>query len=229
MSIGRKISGVVVGGRPGGGRLHRRRRWRRRGGRAARSRATPAEASFSVRGSTGQVGVTDAEPGTTLTARRRRRPSGRRLLRPGRPPRQPRCIVDEDGNLGFGRVPPGEGYRVVVDPESAMRPPSPSEVTVGALDDIPDVSLFEGPDARRGVPVHRDARRDAALGDGAVPRERSCPAPRRAGPYPTLIEMSGYDPSNPGLARTGHAVRRVSTATPPSASTSAARVVRAAR
>ena len=78
-------------------------------------------------------------------------------------------------------------------------------------------------DARRGLRLHHHPRRHDAVGQRVVPRPLRLPAP-----YPTVVEYSGYDPSNPGR----HDVRRSSStpsASPTSASTSAAPAARAAR
>ena len=191
MSIGRKIGGVLVatalvaaactgddGGDEGGEQL---------------DLDGAAEAAFTVRGSTGQVGVTDAEPGTTLQLV----DDGDRVVEAFFAPdghQDAEGVVDEDGNLGFGRVPPGEGYRVTGQDGDATVVSEP--VDVGALDDVPDAALFEGQTLEEGFQYIET--RDGTLLSAMVRfPENPLPGTPEGGPYPTLIEMSGYDPSNP--------------------------------
>ena len=73
--------------------------------------------------------------------------------------------ADTFGSLIFRRLP--QGARLVLTETGGA---GPQEVRVARFKDHPDESFYARPGARRGVPVHRDARRHAALRDGAARR-----------------------------------------------------------
>lgn len=149
--------------------------------------AAPAE--FEVVGNTGAITVTEAEPGTDLQV----------VDAEGVP--QPVVLtidglqadagtVDDEGNLVFARVPPGEGYHVVeVADGEAVATSEP--VTVGDVYDEPDPSLYEDQVLEPGLNFieTRDGTTLAAL--------VKMPGPPEDGPYPTVINYSGYDTANP--------------------------------
>ncbi len=102
--------------------------------------------------------------------------------------------VDDEGLLGFGRIPPGEGYRVVggTDADPTVSEP----VDVLARDDAPDQAFFDGQVLEEGVNYieMRDGTTLAAtVRFPSFPRD-DVPAD---GPYPTVVNMSGYSPANP--------------------------------
>ncbi|NIR41584.1 MAG: CocE/NonD family hydrolase, partial [Actinobacteria bacterium] len=97
--------------------------------------------------------------------------------------------VDELGNLLFREVEPGDGWRVI-DPSSD--PPAAGEpLTVPTLTDHPDASFYESQEIGEGYGYIE--MRDGTLLAAMV----RLPGPVEEGPYPTVIEYSGYDPASP--------------------------------
>ena len=146
-----------------------------------------ASATFTVRPGTEQVTVLDAEPGTELA-----------LLEGASDPADAADaavasdVVDEQGSLVFRTVAPGE-YRLVAT-NDADRPTEASDVFVVAdRTDVPPASLYENqellPAGGFGYITTRDG---TTLSANVV-----LPGPAEDGPYPTVIEYSGYAPSNP--------------------------------
>lgn len=135
-------------------------------------------ATFRVRGSVEQVHVTAAEPGVDLALHDRR---GRGVAT-GR--------TDEQGGLIFRLVEPGEGYRVAtVDrtPEAS----TPVRV-MGIEESTPDQSFYESQQLQEGF--NYITTRDGTALSASV----FLPGPPEDGPYPTVVEYSGYSPSKPG-------------------------------
>ncbi|HEY5886286.1 MAG TPA: CocE/NonD family hydrolase [Acidimicrobiales bacterium] len=102
--------------------------------------------------------------------------------------------VDDEGLLAFGRVPPGEGYRVVAGDGDELQASEP--ITVLARDEAPPSSLFEGQELVEGINYleMRDGTTLAAMVRfPSFPRD-DVPAD---GPYPTVVNMSGYSPADP--------------------------------
>lgn len=102
--------------------------------------------------------------------------------------------VDEEGLLAFGRVPPGEDYRVVTGEGEDLAASEP--VAVLDREDHPEAAFFEGQELVEGINYieMRDGTTLAAMVRfPSFPRD-DVPAD---GPYPTVINMSGYDPANP--------------------------------
>jgi predicted acyl esterase len=102
--------------------------------------------------------------------------------------------VDDEGLLAFGRIAPGEDYRVVggTDAEPTVSEP----VTVLARDDAPEQAFFDDQELTEGV-NYVEMRDGTTL--AATVRFPSFPRDDvpEDGPYPTLINMSGYSPANP--------------------------------
>lgn len=94
--------------------------------------------------------------------------------------------VDRQGATLFRHVEPGTGYVVKV---GGVRS-KPVEVT--NPDDAPDRSLYSSQHLEPGFGYIRT--RDGTLLSANV----TLPGPVKSGPYPTVVEYSGYDPSNPG-------------------------------
>ena len=136
--------------------------------------------SLAVHGSVNQVYVTGAQPGTSL-----------RLIRKGKTIR--RKPVGFLGGLLFRGVPAGKGYRV--------------RAADGSLS------------ARVGVMSDRSAPKDASIYNQTLPAggygylytrdgtslaaDVRLPGPASAGPYPTVVEYSGYGYANPAGAESG--------------------------
>jgi predicted acyl esterase len=143
--------------------------------RADLSAAETAE--FVARGSVEQVYVIDAAAGTALEL----------VDEDGCP--QQSGTSDEQGSLIFRQVAPGTGYAVVQRSGPVLRASGPLDVR--APDDVPPPSFYESQEIRAGYGYleTRDGTRLAinVLIPGAID----------GGPYPTVIEYSGYDPANP--------------------------------
>jgi predicted acyl esterase len=94
--------------------------------------------------------------------------------------------VDALGSALFRDLPAGPGYEVTVDGTRVGEP-----VTVLAPGDTPPASLNEDQqlDAGYGYLTTRDGTRLAI--------NVKLPGPVDRGPYPTVVEYSGYDPANP--------------------------------
>jgi uncharacterized protein len=132
-------------------------------------------AEFTVRPSVEQVYVIDTEPGTAvdlLDATGTVAATG---------------VTDDTGAHLFRAVPAGT-YTV----HAGTDPPQQSEpAEVSAIDDVPDQSLYD------------DQRLDEGFGyittrDGTtLSANVVLPGPAEDGPYPTVVEYSGYAPSNP--------------------------------
>ncbi len=93
--------------------------------------------------------------------------------------------TDRTGALLFRQVPPGDGY--VVDVGGTRTAP----VAVTAVDATPPTASYAAQTINDGYGYLRT--RDGTLLSINV----HLPGPAAAGPYPTVVEYSGYDPSNP--------------------------------
>jgi predicted acyl esterase len=137
--------------------------------------------SLAVHGSVNQVYVTGAQPGTSL-----------RLI----DRRGARVSTDPVGSLGgvvFRRVPAGKGYRVRAADGSLS-------VKVGVMSDRAapkDPSIYNQtlPEDGYGYMYTRDGTRLAL--------DVRLPGPAADGPYPTVVEYSGYGYANPAGAEAG--------------------------
>ena len=138
---------------------------------------TPATAAgttrLEVRGSVEQVAVTGAAPQSTVE------------LLDADGTRVGRARTDAVGALVFRDVAPGDGYRVRAGNTRS------APVTVMAPDDVPPDTLYTGQRLDDGFGYVRT--RDGTLLSVNV----TLPGPASDGPYPTVVEYSGYDPSNP--------------------------------
>jgi predicted acyl esterase len=146
---------------------------------------TPAAASaansLAVHGSVNQVYVTGAQPGTSL----------RLIDRKGK-----KVSTKPVGSLGgvvFRRVPAGKGYRVrAADGSKSVR--------VGVMRDKAapnDPSIYNQtlPAGGYGYMTTRDGT--------SLSLDVRLPGPASDGPYPTLVEYSGYGYANPAGAESG--------------------------
>jgi len=141
--------------------------------------AAPAAVSSTpdlvARGSVGQVAVTGATPGTPL----RLVDHDRRTVAQG--------TVDAAGALLFRDVSPGSGYRVVSSDGEAGSAP----LRVLDPDEHPPPGFYRSQHLGPGYQylTTRDGTQLAV--------NVRLPGPADAGPYPTVVEYSGYDPANP--------------------------------
>lgn len=111
--------------------------------------------------------------------------------------------ADSLGGYLFHQVAAAEGYRVLLGggdvPARELGP-----LTVTDPDDVPPASLYTGQTLNAQAPGQ-----PAESGYGYVTTRDgtklsisiSLPGPASGGPYPTLLEYSGYDPSNPGAGQ----------------------------
>jgi predicted acyl esterase len=134
-------------------------------------------ATFTASGSVEQVYVIDAVAGTALDL----------VDEQG-------CIVqsgtaDTAGSLLFRNVAAGEGYRVVSVSDTAVIASQP--LTVTTADQVPDPSFYSSQQLTPGF-GYLTTRDGIKLSINVL-----LPGAPDAGPYPTVIEYSGYDPSNP--------------------------------
>lgn len=142
---------------------------------------TAGPATFTVRPGVNQLAVLDAEPGSTL-----------RLIRDD--DTFVEGVVDEMGSYLWRGLPDGQ---YVVRTASGEAEQS-DEVTVLAEDDIPDQSFYADqqlPSPGFGYITMRDG---TTLSANVL-----LPGPADKGPYPTIVEYSGYQPSDPGSTTFG--------------------------
>jgi len=131
---------------------------------------------FSVRGSIEQVHVWKAPKSTAL------------VLRDAAGVDVQSGTTDELGSFVFRNVRPGDGYVVEVESGGAMGP-----VHVMSTDgSAPDPEFYRS--QKLGPGFGYITTRDGTTLSVYV----SLPGPPENGPYPTLIEYSGYEPSQPG-------------------------------
>ena len=140
---------------------------------------------FKVRESIEQLHVTHAEPGRKLTVR----DGANREVASG--------TADMLGSLVFRGLKPGSGYLVRMEPPTGAAAEVMAE-TVGPLTVMsvpgsrPDVSFYK---SQKLVPGHGYLKmRDGTQLSVYV----TLPGPADKGPYPTVVNYSGYSPSKPG-------------------------------
>lgn len=150
-------------------------------------------ASFEVNPSTEAITVTDAEAGTELAVVDADDRIVESLFSPdGR--RADAGMVDDEGNLVFGRVPPGDGYRVVeLDGEAAVT--ASESLEVGGVYDEPDPSLYQDQLLEEGLNFIE--MRDGTTLSAYVTFPANPLPDMPDGVFPTVIDYSGYDTSNP--------------------------------
>ena len=136
---------------------------------------TGGPASFEVRGTLEQVYVTRADPGAKLQ------------LLDGTGNQQASGTADDLGSLVFRGVAPGKGYRVQSGDET-----SPAVDVFGGDAPPPTADFYESQKlvAGSGYITTRDGTRLSIY--------VTLPGPAEDGPYPTVVNYSGYDPSKPG-------------------------------
>lgn len=135
--------------------------------------ATAADAGFTVRGSVNQLYVLDAQPGQALELV----DAGGAVVGSG--------TVDTAGSLAWRELAAG-GYTV----RDAVDPATGSSVTVTDFDDpAPHQSFYEAQSLGEGYGY-------ITTRDGTT-LSANVALPPGDGPFPTVVEYSGYDPSNP--------------------------------
>jgi predicted acyl esterase len=136
-----------------------------------------AEPSFAVRESVEQLQVTHAAPGAELELL----DAGANVVDSG--------VADYQGSLIFREVEAGDGYRVVT--TGFPREASPALQVVAVADSTPEQSFFDAQVLAEGYGYL--TTRDGTQLSVFV----SLPGPAEDGPYPVLVNYSGYDPSEP--------------------------------
>jgi predicted acyl esterase len=137
------------------------------------------DAEFMVRESVRQLHITHAEPGVEL---RVVDPTGAEVAR---------ANTDELGSLIFRELDPGDGYAV------EETGPTPREaardlLVMSAEASQPDPSFYENQVLEPGF--NYIVTRDGTTLSAYV----TLPGPIEDGPYPTIVNYSGYEPSRPG-------------------------------
>ncbi len=139
-----------------------------------------APATFTTIPGTQQIGVLEATPGDTLTVFQ----NGTKVID---------GTVDEQGALLFRNLTEGEGYSVASATESS------DVLTVLAPGYVPPQTLYTDEqtlfptDSGFGYITTRDG---TTLSANVI-----LPGPADKGPYPTVVEYSGYQPSDPDSAQ----------------------------
>lgn len=139
----------------------------------ATSSPTPLPTGLRARGSVEQVYVLGAAAGEELTLMA----DGTQVMT---------GTADANGSIIFRMVPAGDGYSVITESEG--------EIEVGRVrraDEHPDQSFYDGQQIGAGY-GYLETRDGTLLAVNVL-----LPGPADQGPYPTVVEYSGYDPANP--------------------------------
>jgi uncharacterized protein len=143
---------------------------------AGGSAGTSSSASFFVRASVEQVFVTHAKPGIALSLL----DSSDAEVQTG--------DADSLGSIVFRHVTSGSGYRVRSTPDDESGPVRVMS-TEGSL---PDPSFYSDQKIQAGFGY-------ITMRDGVtLAAYVTLPGPAEEGPYPTVVNYSGYDPAKPG-------------------------------
>jgi predicted acyl esterase len=151
--------------------------------------ANAQAATFVARGSVNQVYVTDAPPNTVLELVG----SDSFVAMAG--------TTDANGALILREVPIGAGYHIVSGHPGPLFASGALEVT--AWDDPPDHSFYANQVINPGY-GYLETRDGTLLAINVY-----LPGPPEDGPYPTVIEYSGYDPANPDASQPSTLISRV--------------------
>lgn len=137
------------------------------------------DAEFMVRESVEQLHVTHAEPGVEL---RVIDVAGTELAR---------GTTDDLGSLIFRELPPGDGYSVE-ETEGPVLEAARDLLVMDVEGSYPDPSFYETQVLQPGF--NYITTRDGTTLSAYV----TLPGPIEDGPYPTIVNYSGYEPSKPG-------------------------------
>jgi predicted acyl esterase len=147
----------------------------------------PASVDIAVRPSVHQVAVLHAPPGATAT-----------LLRDSQALQAK--MVDELGSVMFRNVRSGAGYRVRVTGSGVDTERGP--VTVLKARTVPPQSLYSGQQLEVGNLSPTSGYGYLTTRDGTtLSVQVVLPGPPDQGPYPAVLEYSGYDPSSPSTGQ----------------------------
>jgi predicted acyl esterase len=139
----------------------------------------PPPGPFKVRQSVEQLHVTHAMPGTTL------------VLTDSTGTEVARGTTDTLGSLMFRKVPPADGYTIAVDGQPAESVGSLKVVSVP--DSYPPQSFYDNQQLQKGFGYV--TTRDGTTLSAYI----TLPGDPANGPYPTVVNYSGYNPSRPGM------------------------------
>lgn len=139
--------------------------------------ANAEPATFDAHGSVNQVYITDSAPNSVLELVG----ADSYVVTSG--------TTDSEGSLIFREVAVGSGYHIVSGFPGQLAASEAFEVT--AWDDPPEQSFYSEQEIGGGYGYLRT--RDGTL----LAIKVVLPGPPEDGPYPTVIEYSGYDPANP--------------------------------
>ena len=139
--------------------------------------ADPGPATFVVQGSVEQFAVTHATPGATISLDDR----AGHLFATG--------TLDTQGSFLFRNVPAGAGYRGVENDGGTITESPPTRVLSPTY--VPPQQFYKSQTLQIGFGYI--TMRDGTKLSATV----HLPGPADQGPYPTVIEYSGYDPANP--------------------------------
>ena len=134
---------------------------------------------FKVRGSVEQIAVWKAPPGTRIEVR----DAADKVIDSG--------TTDKLGSIIFRHVPPGDTYAVSAPDLVPLAVLKPVRVT-SVAGSLPKQELYSGQTLKAGYNylTTRDGTQLAAF--------ITLPGPASKGPYPTVVNYSGYDPARPG-------------------------------
>src|SRR5262249_12802407 len=99
------------------------------------------------------------------------------------------AVADALGSVIFRHLPPGDGY--VVRTDTLLERSRHLKVT-SVAESLPSRSFYEHQELQPGF--NYISTRDGTALSAYVP----LPGPREKGPYPTVVDYSGYAPSKPG-------------------------------
>jgi predicted acyl esterase len=138
-----------------------------------------ATTELNARGSVRQVHVWKAPPGAAIEVR----DADRKVVASG--------TADDLGGLVLRDVPPGDGYTVIAPDIEALAPSAPVRVMASG-ESLPSAAFYAEQKLLPGFNyiTTRDGTKLAAY--------ITLPGPPEEGPYPTVVNYSGYDPAKPG-------------------------------
>ncbi|MGZ6963108.1 MAG: CocE/NonD family hydrolase [Acidimicrobiia bacterium] len=149
---------------------------------SATSSSSPATVPFTVRGSVHQVHVTGATPATGVELHR-----GGYTVQSG--------TTDDLGGYLFRNVDAGSGYTVLVGGPGGQESPA---VRVLSAEEVPPQSLYSGQHLAVDNVTATSGYGYLTTRDGTtLSVSVVLPGPADQGPYPAVVEYSGYDPSSP--------------------------------
>jgi uncharacterized protein len=134
---------------------------------------------FKVRGSVEQIAVWKAPPGTKIEVH----DAASSLVDSG--------TADKLGSLVFRHVPPGDGYSVTA-PDLGPTATHKDVRVMSIPNSLPKAEFYSGQTLEAGYQyiTTRDGTQLAAF--------ITLPGPASKGPYPTIVNYSGYQPARPG-------------------------------